>query len=229
MFENEKNDPYSPLYEHPDPVPNKFRTLLRELGHNILVDDRAEDRRDHWREAMDSPDASLHVDIGCGRGEYILDRAAEFPEDIHIGIDWKCKRIHFAASRAAKRSLFNTAWIRARAQRIGFIFGKSEVDSISILFPDPWPKRKQRKNRLFSSRFLHSIHPTLKKRGIILVRTDHQEYFDEIHEIFSSHDSLFRISSSKKEQKAVVSASTRFEMIFTKDNLPICELIAERI
>ena len=70
----------------------------------------------------------------------------------YVGIDWKFKPIFWGIEKALKRTIANLLFFRAHAERLPFMFGEGEIDFLYLFFPDPWPQKKQWKNRFLTAR-----------------------------------------------------------------------------
>lgn len=139
------------------------KTLLNEYQAKLLNND------------------TIVVDIGCGNGHFLTEQAQNNPQTFFIGIDIKQDRLIRCREKEIKRNLNNIIWICSDAL-IAFknFFSDNVVDTIYMLFPDPWPKRKHWKNRLFNTDFLSIIINKLKVDGLFTFVTDHQEYYKSV-------------------------------------------------
>ena len=126
----------------------------------------------------------LEVDVGCGKGRFLLARAAAHPGINFLGIDRMLQRIRKIDNRAQRRNLNNVRLLRFEAYyAITYLMPADAVSTYYVFFPDPWPKKRHHENRLFSPKFLDALHRTLKQGGHIHVATDHLPYFEIIQTI----------------------------------------------
>jgi tRNA (guanine-N7-)-methyltransferase len=171
----------------------------------------------------------LHVEIGCNAGHVCLEWAKQNQSKLYIGIDWKFKQIYRLAEKAKNFQVKNLLAFRANADRLPFMFAKGEVDFIHMFFPDPWPKKAQKKNRTANTEWLRSIAPLLSGRGYFHLKTDHAEYFEFILENLKELTDTYEILEMTKDlhagnpdaKKLTIPAVTLFERLFIKDGLPI--------
>ena len=130
-------------------------------------DNSTETHRGRWREMFPGSPAfkpkELHVEIGCNAGHVVLEWAARNPENAYVGIDWKFKPIFWGIEKAVKRTVANLLFFRAHAERLPFMFGTGEIDFLYLFFPDPWPKKKQWKNRFLTAQALARLAPSVRK------------------------------------------------------------------
>lgn len=130
-----------------------------------------------WHEIFDNHNPVV-LELACGKGEYTLNLAMRYPEKNFIGIDIKGARIWLGANVAREQSMDNVRFIRMFIDHIDDYFGKDEVDEIWITFPDPYlRKKKKRKKRLTSKKFLKKYRKIVRKDGYIHLKTDSDQLF----------------------------------------------------
>lgn len=121
----------------------------------------------------------VELEIGCGKGKFLVARSIENPNTNFLGIDRVSKFMNIGKTRAQKRTLPNIRFLRAEAR--AFLTEAIAAESVSIFhvyFPDPWPKRRHRVRRVFTPEFLTLLHGRLVPGGLVEVATDDQDYFD---------------------------------------------------
>ena len=147
-----------------------------------------------WEEAFGNGNP-VELDIGCGRGRFIIEAAQARPNVNYLGIDVSGKSLRLAKERIAKRGIQNakTAWADARrfiAERVA----DESLEAAHLLFPDPWPKSRHRKRRVATPEFAAQLRRALGKGRPFHVATDIADYFDELLEAVAS-DGHFEIVS----------------------------------
>ncbi len=90
-----------------------------------------------WRTDFFKNDNPIVLELGCGKGEYSVGLAKNFPDKNFIGIDIKGARFWFGAKEAVQTGLHNVAFLRTQIELVDCFFGENEVDEIWITFPDP--------------------------------------------------------------------------------------------
>lgn len=134
----------------------------------------------------------LEVDLGCGKGRFLLARAAAYPEVRFLGIDRMLKRIRKIDNKAQRRRLANIRLLRMEGYyAVSYLLPADTISTYYIFFPDPWPKKRHHENRIFNPRFVDAVHRTLKTGGVLHIATDHLPYFDDIASILRA-DARFR-------------------------------------
>ena len=135
----------------------------------------------------------VEIEIGCGRGMFIIKSALENPEINFLGIEKSARFFRMFKERVAKSGAENIRLIRAEA---GYLIKKfvpaHSVKAVYVYFPDPWPKKRHRKRRLVNKSFLESIVRILLPDGRLFFATDFQDYFDEVVTIAPSCRGLTR-------------------------------------
>ena len=121
----------------------------------------------------------IHVEIGCGNGHFLVKKAAENPGINYIGIDLKKNRIIRCREKQEKRNLNNMRWICGEAYiALSTLFPAGSIDFVYMTFPDPWPKKRHHKKRLFQDILLNLLYNKLTQTGEFLFISDHEEYYE---------------------------------------------------
>ena len=136
-------------------------------------------------------DHPIELEIGCGKGGFLLRRARTHPERNHIGIEWANKFYRFAADRMARWGLTNVRIMRTDARHF-FIhhMPPAVLSALHVYHPDPWPKKRHHKRRLFTPAFVEAAARTLIPGGRWAIQTDHAEYADAIAEVIAARPEL---------------------------------------
>ena len=133
------------------------------------------------------PERRLEIDLGCGKGRFLLARAAKNPETNFLGIDRMLRRIRKVDNRARRLDRINIRLMRVEAYyAVAHLLPPASVDVYYMFFPDPWPKARHESHRLFNARFLDALHRTLAPGGVAHVATDHLPYFEQLSAIFAA-------------------------------------------
>jgi tRNA (guanine-N7-)-methyltransferase len=133
--------------------------------------------------------APLNIEIGAGKGVFLINQARAQPGEDFIGIEWASRYYRYAVDRIGRAGLTNVRIIRTDAATFltDFIQDNS-VDCFHIYFPDPWPKKRHHKRRFFSQENLDNILRCLKNAGLLRIATDHLEYFEQIMMIIAARN-----------------------------------------
>ena len=132
------------------------------------------------------PERRLEIDLGCGKGRFLLARAAKNPDVNFLGIDRMLRRIRKVDNRARRLDLDNVRLLRLEAYyAVAHLLPPASVDVYYVFFPDPWPKARHESHRLFNARFLDALHRTLAPGGVAHVASDHLPYFEQLSAVFA--------------------------------------------
>lgn len=175
---------------------------------------------------------AVHVEIGSGRGTFLVNEATSFGELNFLGIEWARRYYRYTVDRLGRWGLTNVRVIRTEAA--GFIaeyVGDGTVACYHIYFPDPWPKKRHHKRRFFNDENLGQLLRSLSAGGIIKLATDHADYFEQMEAVVGRRgDELERVDFMAT---AGVSAGewvgTNFEKKYRKEERAIYTLAVKKI
>lgn len=199
-----------------DTFSNVLQPKINEDEGNFLLSGK-------WNKDFFKNDHPLVLELGCGKGEYTLGLAKKYTDKNFIGIDIKGARIWRGSKIAIDESISNVAFLRIQIAFIEKFFGHNEVDEIWITFPDPQPKKPQK--RLTSANFLEHYKKILKKGGIIHLKTDNTLLFNYTLNVIVEHHYELLFYTYNLYQSNVVddilSIQTYYEYMFQQKNKPI--------
>ena len=130
-----------------------------------------------WNEVFGN-DHPIQIEIGMGKGQFMMQLAAQNPQINYIGIEKYSTVLLRAVQKMEAQELANLRLIRMDAEEICEVFGKGEVSRIYLNFSDPWPKDRHAKRRLPSRQLLGRYQVILAADGRIEFKTDNQALFD---------------------------------------------------
>ena len=191
--------------------------------------------RGRWHEFF-GKDAPLYIEVGMGKGRFIMEMARKHPDICLIGIEMYDSVLLRALQKKQELEeagvlLPNLKFIRVDARLLPEIFGKNEVDRIYLNFSDPWPKARHDKRRQTSRVFLQRYDQILKPDGKVEFKTDNRTLFDfsleeateagwtiEQHTFDLHHD----------PEMCEDNVMTEYEEKFSSLGNPICKMIIHR-
>ena len=124
------------------------------------------------------PDIKTYLEIGCGKGKFIIENATMNPDVNYIAVEKISDVILLAAEKAAERELNNIKFMICDAKGLGELFEPHSVDLIYLNFSDPWPKAGHYKRRLTYKSFLDVYRKILKEDGAVFFKTDNAGLFE---------------------------------------------------
>ena len=147
--------------------------------HPIAVKDEKE-QKGKWKQLFGN-DNPVYIEIGMGKGQFILTLVKQNPDVNYIGIE----RYSSVLLRALEKfdteeycELRNIRFVCMNAMEIAEVFEPGEVDRIYLNFSDPWPKARHSNRRLTSVKFLEQYEKVLSEGGLIEFKTDNRPLFE---------------------------------------------------
>ena len=166
----------------------------------------------------DLENKNVVLDIGFGNGEYTAAYANAFQEKHLIATEVYLSGIGSLIGLINKYKISNVSIFDDDVRLLMDQMPKEFLDSVNILFPDPWQKAKHHKRRLIGEDFLYQLHPLLKPNAKIFVRTDWQDYAEQISELAEVMSSHFRL---ERTQNIEFEFETRFHQRAIKEGREI--------
>lgn len=187
------------------------------------------DYKGKWKEVFRNNN-DIYLELGCGRGEFVLQSALKNPDKNYIAIDLKDEVVVLALRKIVEAEIDNVRTVPLQIAFINEIFDKDEVSRIYINFCNPWPKDRHKKRRLTHTKFLNKYKEFLKGKSQIWFKTDDDELFIESQEYFTECGFeikyiTYDLHNSDFEGNIV----TEYEKKFSDQGVKIKFLIAERI
>ena len=206
-----------------------------ELEASKFYIDNPEDYKVKWRERFANPNQPLHLELGCGKGQFIATLASNNLDINYIAID-----LVDAMLGLAKRNIENSykeknmepdnVYIsRYDIERIPLILDKKDlVDRIYINFCNPWPKGKHRKKRLTHTRQLEKYKTFLKPKGEVYFKTDDDDLFRASLDYFEECGFLILEKTYDLHKESIFenNIETEHEKMFTEQGIKIKALKA---
>jgi tRNA (guanine-N7-)-methyltransferase len=153
----------------------------------------------------------LEVELGSGDGSFLVNYARLHPERNFLGVERLLGRLRKLDRKSLRAGLANLRGLRIESSYfLEYLLPRHSVAALHIYFPDPWPKRKHRKNRLVNARFTEIACQALAPGGLVYLRTDDEDYYGQMLAVFAGN-SLFKTVETPAELTAV---ATDFERNF---------------
>lgn len=207
-----------------------------ELEASPFYIEEPEKIKGKWKEQFEDKDKPLHLELGCGKGQFIAKLAVENQDANYISIDLVdamlglAKRNIEQSYKEAKIEPKNILITRFDIERIFLILEKQdEIERIYINFCNPWPRGKHRKKRLTHTRQLEKYKEFLKENGEIYFKTDDDELFEASLTYFkeSGFEVLKKTYDLHKEAIFQKNIETEHEKMFTEQGIKIKACIAK--
>ena len=172
----------------------------------------------------------IHIEVGMGKGRFIMEMAALHPEINYIGIERYSSVLLRGLEKCSQLELPNIWFLCVDAKTLGEVFDQGEVSRIYLNFSDPWPKDRHAKRRLTSPEFMKVYDQILSREGTVEFKTDNQDLFSYFLE--SIPEAGWKILEQTRDLHhsplGEGNVMTEYEMKFAAEGKPICKLIAAR-
>ena len=174
------------------------------------------------------PFDDVYLEIGSGKGEFLLNMAKAHPEMFFIGVEKNVTCSGFTAKKLVENKIENAKLVWDDAQRFSTHLKDKSVHIIFLNFSDPWPKKRHTKRRLTSETFLDEYRRILKDDGTIIFKTDNRELFD--YSLESFENAGFKIVSKTYEYLGddTFDSVTEYEEWFRNENVPINRVVISK-
>ncbi len=166
-------------------------------------------------------DRPIELEIGTGKGTFLLARAAAREDLNFIGIEWARAYCIYSADRFRRAGLTNVRMLRADAGAfVKDCLPDRSIFRLHVYFPDPWPKRKHHRRRLIQPGFLDQARRILQPGGQLLVVTDHRGYFHHIRRVLAGAEGFVRTPMPKMAGEENELVGTNFERKYIAQGRP---------
>lgn len=209
------------IYEFPDIViPAYLQGGEQDLAASALAGGYKMDARIslHAEPCVFANNNPVEVDVGAGKGRFLLARALEHPEINIFGIERQNGRLYRMAKKINRHGLTNAKLARVEAAAgIKQMLAPESVSTFYILFPDPWPKKRHHRRRLMNAEFMDLLHSKLCQNGIVHFASDHLQYAEAVGELFMADTRFEKIEPFMPSE----AERTDFEIIYRDKSNPI--------
>ncbi len=200
------------------------------IAESRFVVHEPQEYKGRWRELF-SNDHPLRIEIGMGKGRFIMDLARMHPEINYVGIEKYSSVLLRGIQKMETDPLPNLYFIRMEAEEIADVFGREEVERIYLNFSDPWPKDRHAKRRLPSREFLKRYDEILVRDGVIEFKTDNQDLFRfALGEIAPAGWQLLQMTEDLHHDEKMLAGNvmTEYEEKFSALGNPIYKYVIAR-
>ena len=162
---------------------------------------------------------SLEVEIGAGKGRFLLDWAQAHPESCFVAVERARKYLLLGAARAARRGLGNVRFVHTTAEDLLFrCLAAESVAGVHVYFPDPWPKKRHHKRRFLGPANVRRMAEVLVPGGLLRIKTDHEGYAEEIAAVLAAEALL---EPADVDDAFAGVPPTSFEVKYEQESRPV--------
>jgi len=173
---------------------------------------------------------AVEVEIGTGKAAFLLRRAQAHAERNFLGIEWANEFYRFAVDRMRRWKVGNVRMLRTDAAHfIRMVCPPASISALHVYHPDPWPKKRHHKRRLFQTVFVDAAVRCLVPGGHWAVQTDHAEYFEVIAPLLRNHPELVEVPFDDPEFGVEAArVATNFEVKYLREGRKMYQIAMKR-
>ena len=197
------------------------------IDKSPLVIKEAEKTRGLWKELFGN-DHPLHMEVGMGKGKFLMTLASENPGINYVGIERYSSVLIRALQKMEKNPLPNLVFLCMDASELEAVFAEGEVARIYLNFSDPWPKERHARRRLTSGAFLARYDHILEPDGRIEFKTDNRALFDfAVSELGPAGWKAEKLTYDLHHDEEMMAGNvmTEYEERFSAAGNPMCKYI----
>lgn len=200
-----------------------------EIENSPFVVQAPSEKKGKWKDVFGNENP-VEIEVGMGKGRFIMDMAALHPEINYVGIERYPSVLLRGLQKRAERELDNIYFMCVDAKNLSEIYASGEVQKVYLNFSDPWPKDRHAKRRLTSEEFMAVYHQILKPDGVVEFKTDNRDLFDYSLESIprAGWEILEYTYDLHHSEMGADNVMTEYEEKFSSKGNPIYKLIAGR-
>ena len=189
-------------------VKNAFEDLANDTKYFVL---NPKDYHGKWALEVFKNNNPIHIEIGCGKGQFMMGLAKHFPDINFIAIEKYDSVLVRCLEKVSQDDIPNLKLVLLDALMLKEVFDKGEVEEIYLNFSDPWPKTRHAKRRLTSYIYLDIYRNILASDGAIIQKTDNRSLFESSLESLSQNDWYLTNISLDLHKTDLFNITTEFE------------------
>ncbi len=196
-------------------------------AHPELAINDPKNYKGKWKEYLNCQ--SLHVEIGCGKGDYCTQMSVKEEHSGWIGIERERNVAAVAVKKAVEMESKRLCFIVQDAGQLSEWFEEKEIDVIHLNFSDPWPKSGYKKRRLSHRGFIEQYKQCLAEQGRVIMKTDNSTLFEfSLLEFADCGWKLAEVSVDFRRKEHPEDALTEYEKRFLELGQPIYRAIWQK-
>ncbi len=169
----------------------------------------------------------LYLEIGTGKGDFILNMAKNNPDAHFIGIEKSITCLAITAKKIVNEDIKNVLLIADDVSKVFAYLPQGSIDKLFLNFSDPWPKKRHEKRRLTYKTFLDEYKKILKSNGEIIMKTDNIDLFNYSIESFTSNGFILEQVNFDYDGLDTNDVMTEYERFFRDEGTKINKLVAK--
>ena len=180
-------------------------------------------------EELPTFERSFNLEIGSGKGQFIIDMARKYPNEYFIGVERNTTCAGITAKKLVESPDINNAkLIFDNADAVLMNLKDNSVDNIFLNFSDPWPKKRHWKRRLSAPSYLDNYYRILKEGGRLIIKTDNTDLFAFTKEMMETSKFVLESLTDNYVDRDEFDAETEYEKSFREIGTPIHRLVVRK-
>ena len=195
------------------------KNAKEKVAKSEYIIEKPEEYKGNYKKVFKNEN-DIHLEIGMGKGNFIINMAKKYPDINFIGIEMFDSVIVRAVEKLESEEINNLKLIKFDATNIEDIF-QNEISTIYLNFSDPWPKNRHEKRRLTSDRFLNKYEKIFKEKCHIIQKTDNRKLFEFSLMSYVNYGYKLKEISLDLNKDEKENVQTEYEDKFTNLGYPI--------
>ena len=180
-------------------------------------------------EDLESLSYTYNLEIGSGKGQFLIDMARKFPKLNFIGVERNTTCAGITAKKLVEAKDINNAKLVYDNADVVLLKLKDEsVDNIFLNFSDPWPKKRHAKRRLSAPSYLYNYYRILKKGGRLIIKTDNVDLFAFTKETLDGSKFILESITDDYTERDDFDAETEYEKSFREQGIAIHRVVVKK-
>ena len=179
-------------------------------------------------EELSSFDKPYYLEIGSGKGQFLVDMAKKFPDKFFVGVERNVTCCGFTAKKLVEEEIINAKLLFINAEVLMQEIKDESLEGIFLNFSDPWPKKRHHKRRLTAMSYLDNYYRVLKKGARLVIKTDNTDLFAFTLE--NLENSKFKVISKTDDYNEFdeFDTMTEYEKSFRDEGVKINRIVLEK-
>jgi tRNA (guanine-N7-)-methyltransferase len=170
-------------------------------------------------------DQPIHLEIGCGTGEYLIAQAEHQPDDLFLAVEVSRRAIFHAVNQASRRNIQNILFIYTDFKLTYPLLRPETFKAVYLHYPDTNYPSRFAQRRIFDRKLLDRMHRALTSQGIISVVTDQERLFKQISELVDLDERFTKTHNEDYLTQFETPVKTRFQRAWERAERPVFHLV----
>ena len=179
-------------------------------------------------EELLSFDKPINLEIGSGKGQFLVDMASKFPNEFFVGVERNVTCAGITCKKLVEQEVKNAKLMYLDAEKLMLELKDNSINNIFLNFSDPWPKKRHHKRRLTAESYLNNYYRVLKKEGKLIIKTDNVDLFAFTIENLENSPFLLLEKTDDYKELDEFDTMTEYEKSFRDEGTPIHRIISEK-